>query len=306
MPSFYQKTIKREIQFKGVGLHNGKKVNMKLIPAAPNHGIVFKRTDLKTKNLIPAIFDNVSNSVLCTNIQNEFGVTASMIEHLLGALYGEEIDNLLIEIDSSEVPIMDGSAKEFVYQIRAVGTRDYDTSKKFIKVLKKCELVIDKKFISIEPHENDIEIDFEIVYKNKLINKQRKLVSLSNGDLNSVYNSRTFCLFEDVEKVKRLGLGKGGSLENAVVVGDDKVLNEGGLRYKDEFVMHKILDCMGDLMLANYKILGKVRCSQGGHQLTNGLLKKFLLDSKYFSVVEFKEKRFPNSRFYNRPVAVSA
>ena len=306
MPSFYQKTIKREIQFEGVGLHNGKKVNMKLVPAAPNHGIVFKRTDLRTKNLIPAIFDNVSNSVLCTNIQNEFGVAASMIEHLLGALYGEEIDNLLIEIDSSEVPIMDGSAKEFVYQIREVGTRDYDTSKKFIKVLKKCELVIDEKFISIEPHENDLKIDFEIVYKNQLISKQRKSVSLSNGDLDSVYNSRTFCLLEDVEKIKRLGLGRGGSLENAVVVGDDRVLNDGGLRHKDEFVMHKILDCMGDLMLANYKILGKVRCSQGGHQLTNALLKKFLSDNKYFSVVEFKEKRFPNSRFYSGLVAVSA
>ena len=306
MPGFFQKTIKREIQFKGIGLHTGKKINMKLVPAAPNHGIVFKRTDAKTKNLIPAVIDNVSKAVLCTNIQNEFGVTVSTIEHLMGALYGEEIDNLLVELDSNEVPIMDGSAKEFVHKIRATGIKNYDTSKKFIKVLKKCELVIDKKFISIEPHENDLKIDFEIVYKNQLISKQRKSVSLSNGDLDSVYNSRTFCLFEDVEKIKRLGLGRGGSLENAVVVRDDKVLNEGGLRYKDEFVMHKILDCMGDLMLANYKILGKVRCSQGGHQLTNALLKKFLSDSKYFSVVEFKEKRFPNSRFYNRPVAVSA
>jgi len=201
---------------------------------------------------------------------------------------------------------MDGSAREFVRQIKTAGTKKYDTSKKFIKVLKKCELVIDKKFISIEPHENDLKIDFEIVYKNQLISKQRKSVSLSNGDLDSVYNSRTFCLFEDVEKIKRLGLGRGGSLENAVVVRDDKVLNDGGLRYKNEFVMHKILDCMGDLMLANYKILGKVRCSQGGHQLTNALLKKFLSDSKCFSVVELKEKRFPNSRFYNSPVAVSA
>ena len=306
MPSFYQKTIKREIQFKGVGLHSGKKVNMKLVPASPNHGIVFKRTDVKTKNLIPAVFNNVSKAVLCTNIQNEFGVTASMIEHLMGALYGEEIDNLLVEIDSSEVPIMDGSAKEFIHQIRATGTKSYDTSKKFIKVLKKCELVIDKKFISIEPHENDLKIDFEIIYKNQLISKQRKSVSLSNGDLNPVYNSRTFCLFEDVARIKRLGLGIGGSLENAVVVGDDKILNEGGLRYKNEFVMHKILDCMGDLMLANYKILGKVKCSQGGHQLTNALLKKFLLDSTYFSVVEFKENKLPNSSFYSRPVAASA
>ena len=306
MLGFYQKTIKREIQFKGVGLHNGKKVNMKLVPAAPNHGIVFKRTDLKTKNLIPAILDNVSNAVLCTSIQNEFGVTVSMIEHLMGALYGEEIDNLLIEIDSSEVPIMDGSAKEFIKQIRAAGTKNYDTSKKFIKVLKKCELAIGKKFILIEPYENDLKIDFEIIYRNQLINKQRKSVSLSNGDLDLVYNSRTFCLFEDIEKIKRLGLGKGGSLENAVVVEDNKVLNEGGLRYKNEFVMHKILDCMGDLMLANYKILGKVECSQGGHQLTNALLKKFLSNGKYFSVVEFKEKKLPNSTFYSSLVAASA
>jgi len=306
MPGFFQKTIKRKIQFKGVGLHNGKKVNMKLVPAAPNHGIVFKRTDLKTKNLIPAVFNNVSKAVLCTNIQNEFGVTASMIEHLMGALYGEEIDNLLVEIDSSEVPIMDGSAKEFIHQIRAADTKNYDTSKKFIKVLKKCELVVDEKFISIEPHENDLKIDFEIIYKNQLISKQRTSVSLSNDNLDQIYNSRTFCLFEDVEKIKRLGLGKGGSLENAVVVGDDKILNEGGLRYKNEFVMHKILDCMGDLMLANYKILGKVKCSQGGHQLTNALLKEFLSESKYFSVVEFKERKLPDSSFYSRPVAASA
>ena len=306
MPSFYQKTIKHEIQFKGVGLHNGKKVNMKLVPAAPNHGVVFKRTDLKTKNLIPAVSDNVREAILCTSIQNEFGVTVSTIEHLMGALYGEEIDNLLVELDSSEAPIMDGSAKEFIQQIRAAGTKKYDTSKKFIKVLKKCEIVIDKRFISIEPHDNDLTIDFEIIYKNQLISRQRKSISLSNGGLDPVYNSRTFCLFEDVEKIKRLGLARGGSLENAIVVGADKILNEKGLRYKSEFVMHKILDCMGDLMLANYKILGKVRCSQGGHQLTNALLKKFLSDNKYFSVVEFKEKRFPNSRFYNRPVAVSA
>ena len=306
MLSFYQKTIKHEILFKGVGLHNGKKVNMKLVPAAPNHGIVFKRTDLKTKNLIPVVFNNVTKAVLCTNIQNEYGIAISTIEHLMGALYGEEIDNLLIEIDSSEVPIMDGSAKEFIHQIRAVGTKNYDTSKKFIKVLKKCELVIDKKFISIEPHENDLKIDFEIIYKNPLISKQRKSISLSNDNLDPVYNSRTFCLFEDIEKIKQLGLGKGGSLENALIVKEDKILNEGGLRYKNEFVMHKILDCMGDLMLANYKILGKVKCSQGGHQLTNALLKKFLSDSQYFSVVEFKEKKLPNSSFYSRPVAVSA
>tara|TARA_B100000686_G_scaffold326009_1_gene383390 strand:- start:176 stop:1102 length:927 start_codon:yes stop_codon:yes gene_type:complete len=308
MSSFYQKTINRQIEFTGVGLHNGKEVKMKLIPASPNHGIVFKRTDLKVKNIIPATVENVSKAVLCTTIRNEFGVTVSTIEHLMGALQGEDIDNLLIELNSSELPIMDGSAKEFVEQIRKAGIKNYDTSRKFIKVLKKYELSIDSKFISIEPYDNDLKIDFEIIYKNKLINRQRKSISLSsaNGVLDQVYNSRTFCLFEDVENIKRLGLGKGGSLENAVVVKDDKILNEEGLRHKDEFVMHKILDCMGDLMLSNYKILGKVKCSQGGHQLTNNLLREFLSESKHFSIVEFKEKKLPNSSFYRRPVAVSA
>lgn len=301
-----QTTIKSKIQFTGVGLHNGKKVKMTLLPAAPNHGIVFKRIDLNTKNLIPAIFDNVSKAVLCTNIENEFGASVSTIEHLMGAFYGEEIDNVLVEINSNEVPIMDGSAKQYIDKIKITGKRIYDTPKKFIKVLNKCELSENNKFISIEPYDNDLKIDFEIVYKNKLINTQRKQISLSKDNLNPIYNSRTFCLFEDIEKIQQSGLGRGGSLENAVVIKNDKVLNEDGLRYENEFVMHKILDCMGDLMLANYKILGKVTCSQGGHQLTNKLLRKFLSDSKYYSVVEFKEKRLQNSVFYGKPVAVSA
>ena len=306
MPSFYQKTIKQEIQFKGVGLHSGKKVTMKLVPAAPNHGIVFKRVDLKSKNLVSAASNNVNKAFLCTKIQNEFGVSVSTIEHLMGALCGEEIDNLLVELDSSEVPIMDGSAKDFILGIRKVGVKNYDTPKRFIKVLKKCEIAKDKKFISIEPYENDLKIEFEIIYKNELIGKQKQSISLLNDNLDPIYNSRTFCLFEDVEKIKREGLAKGGSLDNAIVVKDKKILNEGGLRNKKEFVMHKILDCMGDLMLANYKILGKVKCSQGGHQLTNVLLKEFLSNNEYYSVVEFKEKKLPNSTFYTRPVAVSA
>ena len=201
---------------------------------------------------------------------------------------------------------MDGSAKEFVSKIREIGTKNYDTLRRFIKVLKKCEVVKDKKFITIEPYENDLKVDFEIIYNNPLIGKQNKLVSIYNDDLDSVYNSRTFCLFEDIEKIKQQGLGQGGSLDNAVVVKGNKVVNDSGLRYQNEFVMHKILDCMGDLMLADHRILGKVRCSQGGHQLTNDLLREFLSDSKYFSVVEFKESQLPKSTLYNRPVAVSA
>ena len=306
MPNFNQKTIKKATQFKGIGLHNGKEVVLNLLPAEPNHGIVFKRTDLRTKNIIPAIFNNVSQTMLCTIIKNEFGVSVSTIEHLMGALYGEDIDNLLVEVNSSELPILDGSAKLFVEKIREVGIKNYDTPKKFIKVLKKFELKKDDKYISITPHK-DLLIDFEIVYdSNNLIGRQKESINVSKDSLEPIYNSRTFCLHEDIEKIQSQGLGKGGSLENAVVVQGDKVLNEGGLRYEKEFVMHKILDCMGDLMLANYRIFGKIECSKGGHQLTNQFLREFMSDRSNFSVVEYKEKKLPNSSFYTGPVAASA
>jgi len=306
MEDFFQNTIKNKIQLKGLGLHNGKKVTITLLPASPNHGIVFKRVDLKNRNLIPAIFDNVSSSVLCTSIQNEFGATVSTIEHLMGALMGEKIDNILVEVNSDELPIMDGSAKEFVKQLRTAGTKTYDTPRKFIKVLKKCEINRDKKNISIEPCESDLIIDFEIVYKNQFIGTQRKLINVLKEELDPIYNSRTFCLHEEIDKVKKMGLGKGGSLDNAVVIQDNSVMNSGGLRYKDECVMHKILDCMGDLMLANYKILGKIQCSRGGHQLTNELLREFFSNNDNYSVVEFVEKKIPSGRFYTKAVAASA
>ena len=234
MANFFQNTIKSKAQLKGVGLHNGTNVIMNLLPAGPNYGIVFKRIDLKNRNLIPAIFDNVDNAVLCTSIRNEFGVSVSTIEHLMGALIGEKIDNILIEVNSNELPIMDGSAKEFVKQLRAAGIKTYDTPKKFIKVLKRCEINRDGKSISIEPYENDLIIDFEIVYKNQLIGTQRKSINVLEDNLDPIYNSRTFCLYEEIDKVKKLGLGKGGSLDNAVVIKDDSVINKGGLRYTNE------------------------------------------------------------------------
>ena len=307
MLNLNQKTIKRKVKFVGVGLHSGKKVNLVLVPASPNHGIVFKRTDLKINNQIDANFENVKEKTpLCTTIQNEFGVSVSTTEHLLGALCGEEIDNLLIEIDANELPIMDGSAKNFVKKIREAGIKIYDTSKKYIKVLKKYELRDKKKFISVEPYENDLIVDFEIVYDNPLIGKQRKEISLLKNDLEEVYNSRTFCLYEDIDKVRKMGLGKGGSLDNAVIVRGDKVLNNKGLRYNDEFVMHKILDCLGDLVLSDYKILGKITCSQGGHKLTNEFLRKFFSDKNNYSIVEFNEKKLPNTVLYNKGLAATA
>jgi UDP-3-O-[3-hydroxymyristoyl] N-acetylglucosamine deacetylase len=289
-----QKTIKKNISFKGVGLHSGIDVNLIIKPSKPNTGIVFKRIDIKNNNIIIPNLFNVSSAVLCTTISNEFGVTVSTIEHLMGALYGLSVDNALIEIDSEELPILDGSAKLFVEAINEVGFENSDAPIKVIKIEKNIEFKDGNKFISIEPSKISLDIDFELKYENDLIGTQRNLIKVYESDLEDVYNSRTFCLFEDVEKLHAMGLGKGGSLDNAVVVKDNKVLNNEGLRNEKEFVNHKILDCMGDLYLAGYKIIGKIICSQGGHKLTNELLRKVFSNKENFSLLEIKEKNIPH------------
>ena len=303
-----QKTIREPIEFEGVGLHNGKVVNLCLKPDEVNSGIKFKRIDVEdAKNIIEASYKNVSSPVLCTKIKNSYGVTVSTIEHLMAAFYLEGIDNVLVEIDAPEVPIMDGSAFDFVEAIRSFGTQEQNYSKKFIKVLKKIEVKDGPKYISIEPFTKDLIIDFEIVYKNPLIRTRRKEFKLSNGDLTSIYNSRTFCLYEDIDQIRSQGLAKGGSLENAIVVKENKILNDNGLRNRDEFVGHKILDCIGDLMLSGHRIFGHIKTSQGGHQLTNTLLKEFFLSKPNweFEDIKGKEKDKKDSGF-QRPIAVNA
>jgi UDP-3-O-[3-hydroxymyristoyl] N-acetylglucosamine deacetylase len=271
-----QKTINENITFNGIGLHSGLLANMTIKPAEPNSGIIFKRIDLNKNNIIiPNIF-NVRSAVFCTTISNESGASVSTIEHLMGALYGMGVDNALIEIDNQEVPILDGSAKLFVEAISKIGIKNSDAPIKIVKIEKRIEFKDGNKTISIEPSKISLDIDFELKYENDLIGTQRNLVKVFESDLTDVYNSRTFCLFEDVEKLKEMGLAKGGNLDNAIVVKNNKILNENGLRNEKEFVNHKILDCMGDLYLVGYKIIGKITCSQGGHKLTNQLLRKFL------------------------------
>ena len=294
-----QKTINQDITFNGVGLHSGLAATMTVKPAAPNTGIIFKRTDLKENNvIIPNIF-NVSSAIFCTTISNEHGVSVSTIEHLMGALYGLGIDNALIEIDNQEVPILDGSAKLFVEAISKIGIKKSDAPIKIIKILKKIEFIDENKTITIEPSKISLDIDFELKYTNEIIGTQRNLIKVFESDLSDIYNSRTFCLFEDIEKLKEMGLAKGGSLDNAVVVKNNVVLNQNGLRNHKEFVNHKILDCMGDLYLAGYKIIGKIVCSQGGHKLTNQLLRKVFENDENFSLIEIKEKSLPHA-FVNK------
>ena len=290
-----QKTIKKNVTFSGVALHSGLNVNLNIKPADPNFGIVFKRVDLKKNNLVYPNFANVSNTSLNTTIENEFGVSVSTIEHLMGALFGLGIDNALIEIDNEEVPILDGSAKVFIEKMLQVGIDVSEAPIKIIKINKEVKFSDGKRFISIKPSTLSLDIDFELKYKNKIIGNQRNKVKVYDDDLTDIYNSRTYCLFEDIELIKKNGLAKGGSLNNAVVVKDSEVLNKEGLRNNKEFVNHKILDCIGDLYTSGYRIVASIKCSQGGHYLTNKLLRKIFENKDNFSILEIKEKNLPHT-----------
>ena len=294
-----QKTIKEPVNFRGVGLHSGQLVKVCIKPSEPNTGIIFKRVDLEHDNLIIPNFSNVSNTSLNTTISNETGVKVSTIEHLMGALFGLGIDNALVEIDNEEVPILDGSAKEFIETIINTGIKVSNSPIKIIKINKTVEFKDGKRTISISPSKLSLDIDFELNYDNQIIGNQRNKINVYEDDLNDVFNSRTFCLFEDIERIKKNGLAKGGSLENAIVVKENNILNENGLRNSKEFVNHKILDCIGDLYTSGYRIIASITCSQGGHYLTNQLLRKVFKNNENFSIVEIKERNLPHT-FINR------
>jgi len=290
-----QKTLKNSVQFKGVGLHSGKFVSLSIKPSEPDTGIIFKRIDLKNNNLVYPSFLNVSNTSLNTTVSNNFGVKVSTIEHLMGALYSIGIDNALIEIDNEEVPILDGSAKEFVEKILETDFVVSNKPIKIIKINKKIEFQDGMRRVSIEPSKLSLDIEFELKYNNEIIGNQKNKINVYNDELKDILNSRTFCLYEDIEAIKKVGLAKGGSLENAIVVKDKEILNVGGLRNSKEFVNHKILDCIGDLFTSGYRVIGSVKCSQGGHYLTNQLLKKVFSDNSNFSIIEIQEKNLPHT-----------
>jgi UDP-3-O-[3-hydroxymyristoyl] N-acetylglucosamine deacetylase len=301
MLSSLQKTILSKATFKGIGLHSGSQTEVKILPAVENYGIVFKRTDLNKNNIIRANFKNVFSAKLCTTLQNEFSASVSTVEHLLAALYIVGIDNALIEINNSEVPIMDGSSKEFVETIRKIGVKNLNAKRQYLKITKKFEFKENEKTISIEPNNSGLKVDFELVYSNAVIGTQSNQVNFSDTDLTNVYTSRTFCLFEDIEKIKKIGLAKGGSLENAVVVKNEKILNSGGLRNNKEFVNHKILDLAGDFLLSGHRILGSVKCTQGGHSLSNLFLRAMFKNQSNFTFVE-QEDLTPKKNYFKIPI----
>ncbi len=279
-----QQSLSKSVSFEGVGLHHGKKCKLVILPGKVNEGIVFKRVDLQKNNIIKANYENVSSAKLCTTLENNFGVRVSTVEHLLASLFIRGIDNAIIEINNEEIPIMDGSAKDFLNILSKSELKVFEKKRNYLKILKKIELNDGKRKISIEPSET-FEVEFTLNYKNKVIGNQKNVIDFQNDNLNDVIESRTFCLFEDIEKIKKLGLAKGGTLENALVVGEDKVLNKDGLRNDKEFVNHKILDLAGDFLLSGFRIKGKVVCDQGGHELTNMFLRKLIKLKDRYSIL---------------------
>lgn len=305
MFKIYQQTINSEVNFKGIGLHSGKISNVKLLPAEENTGIIFKRVDLKEKNIIKADYNNISSTVLCSTLKNFSGTKVSTIEHLLAAFYITEIDNIIVEIDNEEIPIMDGSSKEFIHILEIAGTKKQKKKRKYLKILDKIELKHENKNISIEPSEMGFEVQFQLNYENPIIKDQKNCVNFSYDNLKDVYSSRTFCLLEDIEKIKKIGLARGGSLKNAIVVGENKILNEEGLRNENEFVNHKILDLAGDFLLSGYRILGKVKCYQGGHNLSNMFLKKLLKLKSSFALIEIEHNKSTNNTKSQEPIKIA-
>ena len=286
-----QTTLKQEIKCDGIGLHSGSKVSLKIKPAAAQYGIWFRRTDINTKdNMIAAHYLNVSESELCTTLSNESGVTISTVEHLMAAFAGCGIQNALVEVDGPEIPIMDGSSDWFVRKIISAGTKQLIEPLRVIHVKKEISVKTDNSFASITPF-SELSISFEIDFEDEAIGYQKKSLNMANGSfVKELCNSRTFCRNSDVEAMKKNGLALGGSLDNAIVVSGEKVLNPEGFRYTDECVRHKMLDVLGDLALAGVPIIGAFKGSKSGHSLTNKLLRKLFSDSSAFEMSVCSEK----------------
>lgn len=302
----FQHTLSEPVSLEGIGLHTGKKSKIKVVPADNDQGIVFKRTDLNDHNLVKAKFNNVTSAKLCTTLENNYGVKVSTVEHLLAALYVCEVDNATIEIDSEEVPIMDGSAKDFIEAFERVGVKKLSKKRKYIKIIDKFVLEDGERRISLEPADNSsFEVGFQLNYENKIIGKQKNIVNFQSDELEDVMHARTFCLYEDIEKIKKLGLAKGGSLDNAIVVDKDKILNEGGLRNNKEFVNHKILDLAGDFLLLGLRVIGRVKCYQGGHELTNMFLRKLVEADSVFTKVEVENILISKKTRSNHPIKIA-
>jgi UDP-3-O-[3-hydroxymyristoyl] N-acetylglucosamine deacetylase len=306
-----QRTLKNAIPCRGVALHSGAECAIILKPASPNHGIVFKRTDVADTGvmgkdpLVPARWDRVSNTVLSTTISNADGVQVATIEHLMAAFAGCEIDNVLVEIDGPEVPIMDGSAAPFVMLLECAGVVSQEAPRQALKILQPITVSDGDSGITVLPGP-DFSVEFEIDFNSLAITERSLDIRLVNGTFNeAISRARTFGFLEDVDRMRAAGLGLGGSLDNVVVVDGAQIMNEGGLRFDDEFVRHKILDCVGDLYLAGGPMLGRVVAHKSGHAFNNKLLRALFTQPEAWEWVSLTEGHV-SARHANEPLAATA
>jgi UDP-3-O-[3-hydroxymyristoyl] N-acetylglucosamine deacetylase len=286
MISISQKTVNSSVKCSGVALHSGLKSSISISPAPCNTGIVFRRTDIGGENnSVQANYKNVVGTNLGTTLTNEFGVKISTVEHLMAAIWGCGIDNLFIDIDAQEVPIMDGSSEPFVFLIECAGIVSQEEPRRFLEVMKKVRIEDGDKFIEVEPSK-DFSIDLHIDFDHKEIRQQKFNYHSDNISFKSdICRARTFGFKSEIEQLHKMGLAKGGSLDNAILVDEDGIVNKGGLRYKDEFVRHKTLDFVGDIYLSGYFILGHFSASKSGHGINNQLLRKLFADETAWRIV---------------------
>lgn len=288
-----QKTLKKKITLQDVGLHSGRQITMHLIPAAVNHGIVFVRTDLKEgENVIPALWDRVADTQLCTVIANAYGASVGTIEHLMSALRGMNIDNVRVEIDGAEVPAVDGSAMPFVKAIEKAGIKTQDAPKRYIRVLKEVSVEQDGKRVTLKPDEA-CTFAGEIQFDHDKIGYQRFETQLVNGNFkHDIAEARTFGFLHEAEYLRSKGLGLGGSLDNAIILDTEKVMNPDGLRFQNEFIRHKLLDAIGDLYLAGAPILGLYDGTKAGHEMNNKILHELFSDDANWEYTELGTPSF--------------
>jgi UDP-3-O-[3-hydroxymyristoyl] N-acetylglucosamine deacetylase len=288
-----QHTLRETVRVEGIALHSGIVVSLAIKPATIDYGIVFKRIDIENHHaVIPAKWDLVSDTRLCTTISNKQGINVSTIEHLMAAFSGCGIDNVTVEINGPEVPIMDGSSEPFVSIFQSCGVVEQNAARQVLKILKPIELLGDLgECIILSPAE-EFSIDFEIDFNSMAIKEKSLDISLINGTFNHVISgARTFGFLEDVDKMRAAGLGLGGSLDNVVVVDGPNILNAGGLRYNDEFVRHKILDCVGDVYLAGGPIMGRIKAFKTGHYFNNKLLRQLFSDEEAWEWITSSEEK---------------
>lgn len=287
MDYILQQTINKPITCSGIGVHSGKKVKMRIIPAVVNAGIVFVRSDIKENNLINAVYSNVVETTMCTAIANEYGARVSTIEHLMSAFWGCGIDNAVVEVDADEIPIMDGSAAPFVSLIQKAGIRKQPMSRRIIEITKPLKVEVGDKFIELLPSDH-FEITYDINFVHQAIGEQQFYYNEKDESYHhGISRARTFGFADELEKLKSLGLAKGASLENAIGLDESGIMNKEGLRYKDEFVRHKILDCIGDLYLASLRIKARVHAAKAGHAVHNLLLRKLFAEPQSYRIIEF-------------------